>query len=93
MITIEKEGITWRQVLIWLKSTRKNSSSFMIISQLDKVFQFSRGLGNPYMDIPIAMFTKAPYPSFNQFVLARQGREQTLASLYEEENMYIDPTQ
>ena len=45
------------------------------------------------MDFRTAMLAKAPYPSFNQFVLAFQGHEQTLASHREEEKIYINHAQ
>ena len=40
------------------------------ISDLDKVFQLAQGLGTKYMDFRVAMLSKSPYPSYNQFVLA-----------------------
>nr|CAN64533.1 hypothetical protein VITISV_035920 [Vitis vinifera] len=39
------------------------------------------------------MLTKAPYPSFNQFVLAFQGHKQTLSLHCEEEKTYIQYAQ
>ena len=45
------------------------------------------------MDFRTAMLTKAPYPSFNQFVLALQGHEQTLSLHREEEKTYIQHVQ
>ena len=59
------------------------------VLDLDKVFQFARGLGNQYMDFRTTMLTKAPYPFFNQFVLALQGHKQTLYLHCEEEKAYV----
>ncbi|KAL6350339.1 hypothetical protein AAG906_004288 [Vitis piasezkii] len=42
------------------------------ISDLDKVFQFARGLGPKYQDFRVAMLTNPPYPTFSQFVMALQ---------------------
>ncbi|EXC01671.1 hypothetical protein L484_002847 [Morus notabilis] len=39
------------------------------------------------------MVTKPPYPAFNQFVLALQGHEQTLAAQKEEERVCIEHAQ
>ena len=43
-----------------------------LVSDMEKVFQFVCGLGQKYDNFHLAMITKPPYPSFNQFVLAFQ---------------------
>ncbi|XP_075474740.1 uncharacterized protein LOC142505585 isoform X1 [Primulina tabacum] len=63
------------------------------VPDLEKVFQFARGLGSQYTNFQNAWLTKPPYPSFNQFVLALQGHEQTLSSQQEEEKTYIQHAQ
>ena len=57
------------------------------MNDLDKVFQLAKGLGNKYMDFRdfrVAMLSKPPYPSYNQFVLALQGHEQMVMTENEE---------
>ena len=46
------------------------------LSDVDKVFQVSKGLGNKYKEFRIAVLSKPPYPSFNQFVMSLQNFEQ-----------------
>ena len=46
------------------------------VNDLGRVFQLAQGLGNKYMDFRVAMLSKPPYPSYNQFVLALQEHEQ-----------------
>ena len=41
-----------------------------LVSDLDKVFQLAQVLETKYMDFQVAMLSKSPYPSYNQFVLA-----------------------
>nr|CAN66838.1 hypothetical protein VITISV_032723 [Vitis vinifera] len=55
-----------------------------LVSDLDKVFQLAQGLGTKYMDFWVVMLSKPPYPSYNQFVLALQGREQMIMTENEE---------
>lgn len=40
------------------------------LSELEKVFQFARGLGSNYENFKNAMLIKPPYPSFTQFIQA-----------------------
>lgn len=39
------------------------------VDDLDKVFNFVRGLGAKYRDFRLAMLTKPPYPTFKQFLI------------------------
>ena len=48
------------------------------VSDLNKVFQLAQGLRTKYMDFWVAMLSKPPYFSYNQFVLALQGHEQMI---------------
>ncbi|OIT03203.1 hypothetical protein A4A49_57448, partial [Nicotiana attenuata] len=41
----------------------------------DKVINFARGLGSKYKTLRTVMLGKAPYPTFNQFVIALRGFE------------------
>ncbi|KAI3463824.1 hypothetical protein Pfo_020487 [Paulownia fortunei] len=79
-VTIEKEGNLKNLLMVIRKgscSLEKYLKEFKficdnlaaiqkLIPDLDKVFQFARGLGAQYMDFHNAMLTKPPYPSFNQ---------------------------
>ena len=56
-----------------------------LVLNFDKVFHFSHGLGPRYENFRIVMLSKAPYPYFNEFVLALQGHEQSLSARKEEE--------
>lgn len=42
----------------------------------NKVFTFARGLGLIYKDFRTAMLSKAPYPTFNQFISSLKAYEQ-----------------
>jgi hypothetical protein len=46
------------------------------VSDVDKVFQISKGLGHKYKEFRIAVLSKPPYPSFNQFIMSLQNFEQ-----------------
>lgn len=48
------------------------------VSDIDKVFAFARGLGVDYKEFRIAMLAKPHFPSFNQFLLSLQSRNQFL---------------
>ena len=63
------------------------------VSDMDKVFQFAHGLGGDYMHFRTTMLTKPPYPSFNQFVMALQGHEQTVLTQRNEEKHFLDQAQ
>ncbi|RVW93768.1 Retrovirus-related Pol polyprotein from transposon RE1 [Vitis vinifera] len=63
------------------------------VSDLDKVFQLAQGLGTKYMDFRVAMLSKPPYPSYNQFVLALQGHEQMIMIENEENKESINHEQ
>ena len=63
------------------------------VSDLDKVFQLAQGLGTKYMDFRVAMLSKPPYPSYNQFVLALQGHEQMIMTENEENKESINHEQ
>lgn len=60
---------------------------------LDKVFQLAHGLGLKDENFRLVMLTKLPFPSFNEFVLAFQGHEQSLEASKEEEKHYVDDAQ
>nr|CAN83340.1 hypothetical protein VITISV_021483 [Vitis vinifera] len=60
------------------------------VSDLDKVFQLAQGLGTKYMDFRVAMLSKPPYLSYNQFVLALQGYEQMIMTENEENKELIN---
>jgi hypothetical protein len=57
------------------------------LSDVDKVFQVSKGLGSKYKDFRIAVLSKPPYPSFNQFIMSLQNFEQVYL---EEEKPSLD---
>ena len=63
------------------------------VSDLDKVFQLAQGLGTKYMDFRVAMLSKPPYPSYNQFVLALQGHEKIIMIENEENKESINHEQ
>nr|GMD97742.1 Retrovirus-related Pol polyprotein from transposon RE1 [Ipomoea batatas] len=103
-ITIEKEGLL-KNMLMTIKKGSQSLDDYTKefksicdnlaaikkpVDDLDKVFQFARSLGAKYENFRLAMVTKPPYPTFNQFLLALQGYEQTIASQKEEEKNYID---
>ena len=60
------------------------------VFDLDKVFQFSRGLGPRDENFLVATLSKAFYPTFSEFVLALQGHEQSFSSQKEEEKLFIE---
>jgi len=60
------------------------------LSDVDKVFQISKGLGNKYKEFRIAVLSKPPYPSFNQFIMSLQNFEQVYLA---EEKSSIDQNQ
>jgi hypothetical protein len=60
------------------------------LSDVDKVLQFSKGLGNKYKSFQIAVLSKPPYPSFNQFIMSLQNFEQVYLA---EENPSINNNQ
>ena len=60
------------------------------VSDVDKVFQIFKGLGNKYKDFRIAVLSKPPYPSFNQFIMSLQNFEHVYLS---EEKSPIDHNQ
>lgn len=49
-------------------------------------FQLARGLGAKYKDFRTAMLAKAPYPTYNQFVVAPQAHEQMMINESEEKD-------
>ncbi|TXG61102.1 hypothetical protein EZV62_012465 [Acer yangbiense] len=63
------------------------------LSDIDKVLQFASGFGNQYMDFRTTILSKPPLPSFQQFILALQGHEQTLLSNREDEKRSIEHAQ
>ncbi|KAL5790385.1 hypothetical protein ACOSQ2_005273 [Xanthoceras sorbifolium] len=91
-ITIEKESNLKRLLMGIKKGSRSIDEYFKDfknicdnlaaiqkpVSDIDKVLQFASGHGNQYMDFRTAMLSKPPLPSFQQFLLALQGHEQTL---------------
>lgn len=106
-ITVEKEGLL-KNMLMTIKKGSKSLDSFLKefksicdnlaaikkpVDDLDKVFQLARGLGSKYENFRLAMVTKPPYPTFNQFVLALQGYEQTLNTQKEEEKDHVEYNQ
>lgn len=50
-----------------------------------KVFHIARGLGSKYKEFQIAMLSKAPNPSYNQFVPSLEKLEIQMAEENEEE--------
>ena len=106
-ITVEKEGHL-KSMLMKIKKGSRPLNEYLRefksicdnlaaikkpISDLDKVFQFSQGLGPRYENFSLAMLAKPPYPSFAQFVLSLQGHEQGLATKNEEETTFIEHAQ
>lgn len=81
----------------YLKKFKNLCDNLAAINQpvfdIDEVFQLANGLEAKYQDFRVAMLTKPPYPSFNQFVLALQGHEQSIIAQREEEKQYIDHAQ
>ena len=63
------------------------------VSDLDKVFQLAQGLITKYMDFRVAMLSKPPYPSYNQFFLALQGHEKMILIENEENKESINHEQ
>lgn len=63
------------------------------ISDLDKVFQFARGLGPKYQDFRVAMLTNPPYPTFSQFVMALQSHDQLLETNSETNQLSLNHNQ
>ena len=63
------------------------------ISDLDKVFQLAQGLETKYMDLRVAMLSKPPYFSYNQFFMALQGHEQMIMTKNEENKESINHEQ
>lgn len=45
------------------------------VDDLDKVFNFVRGLGAKYRDFRLAMLTKPPYPTFKQYLTALENHD------------------
>ncbi|KAL5738660.1 hypothetical protein ACOSP7_031421 [Xanthoceras sorbifolium] len=106
-ITIEKES-NLKRLLMGIKKGSRSIDEYLKdfknicdnlaaiqkpVSDIDKVLQFASGLGNQYMDFRTAMLSKPPLPSFQQFLLALQGHEQTLLSNHEEEKRSIEHAQ
>ncbi|GAU44375.1 hypothetical protein TSUD_243070 [Trifolium subterraneum] len=60
------------------------------VSDVDKVFQISKGLGHKYKEFRIAVLSKPPYPSFNQFIMSLQNFEQVYLT---EEKSDVDHNQ
>ncbi|CAJ2640151.1 unnamed protein product [Trifolium pratense] len=60
------------------------------LSDVDKVFQISKGLGIKYKEFKIAVLSKPPYPSFHQFIMSLQNFEQVYLA---EEKSSIDHNQ
>lgn len=59
-----------------------------------KVFHLERGLGNKNREFRIVMLSKAPYPFFNQFVLALKNHELQLSlEVAEKKEQQIDHNQ
>lgn len=46
-----------------------------LLGDLTKVLRLARGLGNKYKDFRIAILSKAPFPAYNQLVLALKAHE------------------
>ena len=46
------------------------------LSDVDKVFQVPKGLGNKYKEFQIVVLSKPLYLSFNQFIMSLQNFEQ-----------------
>ncbi|XP_074575272.1 uncharacterized protein LOC141831767 [Curcuma longa] len=105
--TIEKEGLL-KNMLMTIKKGSRSIDEYLkdfksicdnlaaikkSVPDLDKVFQFARGLGPKYETFRLAMVTKPPYPTFNQFVLALQGHEQILQIQRDEERVYVEHAQ
>ena len=63
------------------------------ISDLDKVFQLAQDLETKYMDFQVAMLSKPPYLSYNQFVLDLQGHEQMIMTKNEKNKESINHEQ
>lgn len=55
------------------------------LDDITKVFTLARGLGTNYKDFKTTMLSKAPYPTFNQFILALKAHEQMNQIEVEEE--------
>ncbi|KAL5786305.1 hypothetical protein ACOSQ2_008697 [Xanthoceras sorbifolium] len=106
-ITIEKES-NLKRLLMGIKKGSRSIDEYLKdfknicdnlaaiqkpVSDIDKVLQFASGLGNQYIDFRTAMLSKPPLPSFQQFLLALQGHEQTLLSNHEEEKRSIEHAQ
>lgn len=54
------------------------------LDETTKVFHLARGLGNNYKDFRVAMLSKAPYPTYNQFVQSLKNHEAQLVFTTEE---------
>ncbi|KAH7514104.1 hypothetical protein FEM48_Zijuj11G0053300 [Ziziphus jujuba var. spinosa] len=79
LVSIKKGSSTTDE---YLKKFKQFFDSLATINapvlKVDKVFSFATGLGQNYKDFKIAMLTKPPYPTFNQFVLALQSHDQLM---------------
>ncbi|KAL5755780.1 hypothetical protein ACOSP7_020190 [Xanthoceras sorbifolium] len=63
------------------------------MDETGKVFQLARALGPKYKDFRVAVLAKAPYPSYNQFVLALQAHKQMLMNESEEKSNHMNHEQ
>ncbi|GKU95007.1 hypothetical protein SLEP1_g8425 [Rubroshorea leprosula] len=54
------------------------------LDDLDKVFQLSRVVGSRYQPYNLAVLSKAPYPTFNQYTTGLQNNERDLQAAEQE---------
>lgn len=93
-MTIKKGSRSLNNYIKKIKSIYDNLATIKKpVANLDKIFQFAHGLKAKYEGFSLAMVTKPPYPTFNQFVLALLGYVQTLVSQKEEKKGYIEYNQ
>ena len=86
-LSVEEHVRKYRHICDCLATINKQ------VTDLDKVFGLTRGLGYRYQDFKLAQFSKPPYPSFKQFVMALENHEQTLINFKEEKKNTINLAQ
>lgn len=75
--TLKKELLTMEEYIKCFKIlSDKLVAMKKPLDDLTKVFMLVRGLGDEYKHFKITMLAKAPYPTFNKFILALKVHEQ-----------------
>lgn len=93
LMSLTKGSMSLEQYLRTFKGFCDNLTAIgKPLDETIKVFHLARGLGPRYKDFRLAMLSKPPYPSYNQFVLSLQSHEQTLL-LEESSNDHLEPHQ